>query len=123
MFHRIKNALKIFSPVAVWLLPVMAQAQITGNKYNFPDPLGGANIQTVVGNLISAALSLVGAIFFVMFLWGGFQWMSAGGDSAKVKKATTTLMNAVIGLIIVAASYGITSFIIEVMAKGATKAG
>lgn len=123
MPHRIKNAFKIFSPLAVWLLPVLAQAQITGNKYNFPDPLGGANIQTVVGNLISAALSLVGAIFFVMFLWGGFQWMSAGGDSAKVKKATTTLMNAVIGLIIVAAAYGITSFVIDTLVKGAAQGG
>lgn len=123
MSHRIKNALKIFSPLAVWLLPVMVHAQITGNKYNFPDPLGGANIQTVIGRLISAALSLVGAIFFVMFLWGGWLWMSAGGDAAKVKKATTTLVNAVIGLIIVAAAYGVTSFVINILAKGATKAG
>jgi hypothetical protein len=123
MSHRIKNALKIFSPLAVWLLPVMAQAQIEANKYNFPDPLGGANIQTVISRLISAALSLVGAIFFVMFLWGGWLWMSAGGDAAKVKKATTTLTNAVIGLVIVAAAYGITSFVIDTLAKGAAKAG
>lgn len=115
----IKPAFKIFSPWIFWLMPRAVQAQGFSNKYNFPDPLAGADIPTAIGRLISAALSLTGGIFFIMFLWGGWMWMTAGGGKDKVQKSITTLRNAVIGLVIVAAAYAVTTFVIDTIVRGA----
>lgn len=67
--------------------------------------MGGVTIPQLVARIIGQILPLVGALFFLMFVWGGFQWFSAGGDESKVKKARQTLANAVIGMIIVMGAY------------------
>ncbi|MFH1077662.1 MAG: pilin [Patescibacteria group bacterium] len=88
------------------------------SKFGFEDTFQGKDIPGIINTLISSALALIGALFFVMFLYGGFTWMTAGGDSKKVESARKTLMNAAIGLIIVALSYAIVTNIIGLIATG-----
>jgi len=66
---------------------------------------------TIVANVINAMLGLVGAIFFILIIYGGFMWMISRGEDDKVKKARNIIVYAVIGLIIVAAAYAITSLV------------
>ncbi|OGY41453.1 MAG: hypothetical protein A2Y82_00890 [Candidatus Buchananbacteria bacterium RBG_13_36_9] len=61
--------------------------------------------------LINAALALIGIFFFLLFLYGGFQWLTAAGATDKVAKAKKLIINAVIGLAIIVAAYAITLFI------------
>ncbi len=89
--------------------------------YGFPDPLCGADIPQIVNRLISAVLGLSGGLFFVYFLWGGFKYMTAGGDSKDVQAAQKTLSNAVIGLVIIALSYAIVTNIINIIAGASSK--
>ena len=106
-----------FIPALIFALTPMAALALT-NSYGFPDPFAGSSISDVVGNIIRAILSLVGALFFLMFLWGGTRYLTAGGDSEKVKNAKTTLTNAVIGLIIIALSYVIVVAVIDAIDAG-----
>jgi hypothetical protein len=46
-----------------------------------------------------------------MFIWGGFAYMTAGGDSGRADKARKTLVNAFIGVVIVIMSYVILDYI------------
>lgn len=71
------------------------------------------DIATRIGQIIGIALSLVGVVFLVLMVYGGFIWMTAAGDSEKIKKAKGIIINAVIGIIIVLASYAITFFILD----------
>jgi len=58
------------------------------------------------------ALITVGAlVVIVMFLWGAIEWISAGGDSAKVQKARDKMTQAIVGLIILVGSFVIIGFI------------
>jgi hypothetical protein len=98
---------------------LLAQASVP-NAYNFPDLLGGVTIPQFIERLILTLLTVVGILFFVLFLWGGVQWLIAGGDADHVKKARTTLVNAVIGLLIIAAAYAITTQVIDVIVAGKT---
>lgn len=100
------------------IVTIFAFSSETVLAQTFPDPLGGADITDIVRRLITAALGLVGGLFFVMFLWGGFQYMTAGGDGAQVKSARTVLSNAVIGIIIVGVSYALVASIITALDKG-----
>ncbi|MFA5048003.1 MAG: hypothetical protein WC516_03110 [Patescibacteria group bacterium] len=77
--------------------------------------LGGGSSNTlpkVIGGIIGILLGFLGILFIVLIIWAGFQWMTAGGDEARVKKAKQLIINATIGILIILASYGITQFII-----------
>lgn len=60
-----------------------------------------------IGVIINTVLSLLGILFIVLIIVGGFQWMTAGGNEEDVKKAQNRIKNAVIGLVIVVSAYAI----------------
>jgi len=85
-----------------FILPALHATAAEDGTYGFIDPLGGnATIPGLVARIISRVLPVVGALFLVMFIWGGFQWFSSAGDEKKIGKARQTLINAVIGIAIV----------------------
>jgi hypothetical protein len=67
----------------------------------------------IIGTIINDVLIFLGVIFLILTIYGGFLWMTAGGNEETLKKAKKWLVNAVIGLIIVLAAYSITSFVIS----------
>ena len=69
------------------------------------------DLASIVGVVIQAFLSLLGVLFLVYMLYGGYNWMVAQGDEDKVKKAKETIQRAIIGLIIIIAAYAITYFV------------
>jgi len=77
-------------------------------------------IGTMAGKVISAFLGLLGIILLILILYGGFLWMTAGGNEEKIGKAKKILANAVIGLIIVIMAYGISYFVVTQLQKAAT---
>lgn len=66
---------------------------------------------TDIGKLVSSAIQFIligaGLIAFVYLLLGGIQWITSGGDKAGVDAARQKIMAAVIGLIIVFATWAL----------------
>lgn len=94
------------------LLPLTAQA------ITFEDPsttlgLGTADLKETVLNIITLVLGLLGIIAVIMILWGGFQWMTAGGNTEKVDSAKKILSAAIFGLVIVILAWAIVNFVIR----------
>jgi hypothetical protein len=58
-------------------------------------------------------LGFLGIVLLFYFLYGGFKWMTAGGNEEGVEEAKTMIKNAVIGLVIVMASYALSSFVLS----------
>jgi hypothetical protein len=69
------------------------------------------SLSQTVGRIIKIALGMIGTIFLVLTVYAGFLWMTASGNEEQVKKATGILKMAVIGIVIVLASYSITYFV------------
>jgi len=67
----------------------------------------------LIGTIIKAFLSVLGIIFLVLMLYGGYLWMTDRGNNDSVKKAQNVIQAAVIGLAIVLISYSITYFVID----------
>ncbi|HEX9664619.1 MAG TPA: hypothetical protein VGA49_02245 [Patescibacteria group bacterium] len=78
-----------------------------------------AGLSVTVGNIIKTILGFLGITAVIIVLYGGFMWMTAGGNEEKVTKAKTLLRNAAIGFIIIAASYAITFFVVERLQQAA----
>lgn len=85
--------------------------------------LGDADLETVVGSGIRIFLSILGIIFLIMILYAGFLWMTAGGEEGKVEQAQTLMKNAVIGLVIILASYAITTFVVSAISSAGIETG
>lgn len=64
----------------------------------------GAFVQLGV-NVMKFIWGIAGSLALVMFVWGGFQWLTAAGEESKVKSGWATLINAGIGMIIVFGSW------------------
>jgi hypothetical protein len=82
----------------------------TGGKNTVYDT--SATPEAIIGRIIKYALGLVGIVFFVLMVYAGFTWMTARGEEKKVKEAEGTIKAAVIGIVIVALAYGITSYVL-----------
>ena len=81
----------------------------------------GSAIETTLaetaGIAIKAALSFVGVIFLVLMVYAGYLWFTSRGEEEPIKKAQKIIMASVIGLVIVAGAYGITSLIVPRILK------
>lgn len=115
-----------FAPLAnASILSPEVRSKINANTEQFNNSAGydsGTDLLGVIRTVIVAILSLLAVIFLVLLIYAGFKWMTAAGDSDDVKKAKATLKTAIIGLVIIFASYGLTYFIFNQMTffSGAT---
>jgi cbb3-type cytochrome oxidase subunit 3 len=76
------------------------------------------NSDILIGTIIQAFLSLLGIIFFVLMLYGGYLWMTDRGNKDSVEKAKNVIQAAVIGLAITLISYSISSFVLSRLGEG-----
>lgn len=75
----------------------------------------GKYIGTIVLNIIEAGLFIVGYIAVAFILYGGFLFMTGGGNPGQIEKARKAILNASIGLIISISAIAITNFIFGVL--------
>lgn len=79
--------------------------------------LGTQDVRQTIANIINIALGLLGVIAVVIVLLGGFKWMMAGGEQAKVDEAKKLITSGVIGLAIIVSAYAIAQFVIDSLMK------
>jgi hypothetical protein len=80
---------------------------------NLTNPLGTTTtVPLLIGNVITAALGVVGSLALLMFIYGGFTWMLAAGNDEAIKKGKGILLWATIGLIVIFGSYSLVNFLI-----------
>jgi len=60
-------------------------------------------------------LGIVGTLTLVMFIYGGFMFLISAGSNEKVSQAKKIIVAAVVGLIIVFASWLIINFVFKTM--------
>lgn len=72
---------------------------------------GGQNpkVSDILGTIINSALGVLGGLALLMLVWGGFQWLTSAGSPERITKGTQTMLWAVIGVILVLASYMVVS--------------
>lgn len=105
--------------------PNLAQAQIKdGSLYQGQLNAGaiGAGLTTAetadkpfdprifAGQVITVILQLLGTYFVVLIILAGYRLIKADGDTSKIEQAKETIQKAIVGLIIILASYSLASF-------------
>lgn len=72
-----------------------------------------------IGSLITSALQIVfiaAALAVLIYLvWGAFKWITSGGDKDAIGKARGSIVNALIGLFILALAFFITVLVGQIV--------
>jgi hypothetical protein len=80
------------------------------------------NIWQFIGNVVNVVLSAVGVLLLLVLIYAGALWgFLSRGDPAQIKKAKEMIINAIIGLLIIFASYMLTNFVITSFYNSATQ--
>lgn len=91
---------------AVALMPLIVHA---APLYN---PLGEVSLPILIGRAIQAVLGITGSLALLMFVWGGFVWLTSAGVPARIKSGRDTLMWASIGIAVIFGAYALVNFLI-----------
>jgi len=65
----------------------------------------GMDLNKLVAYFYYFIISISGLAAFFMLVWGGFQWLTSAGSTTKISEAKDRINSAVLGLIIILASY------------------
>lgn len=60
-----------------------------------------------LGTVVFTIVSFLGILFIILIIYGGYTWMMARGNDSDVDKAKRIIKDAVIGLVVLTASYSI----------------
>jgi hypothetical protein len=88
-------------------------AQITNTAVPGGDNPASAPTQfaITVATLWQTIIIVGGLAFIMYFLWGGIQWITAGGDKSKIEEARGKITQGLVGLGLLAASFVIVKFV------------
>lgn len=72
-----------------------------------PPPEGYSDLGKFVTNLFTLAFGIAILVVLVMLIWGAFEWISSGGDKEHVASARGRIINALIGLAVLAIAFAL----------------
>ena len=112
----VKNFAKAgLATLAAFAAPAVAMAN---NTVNLALPSSSDFTSVTAWNatrLASAAINLIlvaaGLLAFFFFLYGGLQWILAGGDKEATEKARKRITAALIGLVIIFSTYAFIALV------------
>ncbi|HTK60002.1 MAG TPA: pilin [Candidatus Baltobacteraceae bacterium] len=116
--RRLLAALALFLALVPMAVPAHAQTSTNqGRTVVLTNPLGTANVPTLIGNILKAAIGIVGALALLIFVYGGFLWLTSAGEAGKVEKGKEAMKWAIVGLAVVFSSYALVSFVLSTLTK------
>lgn len=96
---------------------LLATASAVMAEVKIEDIKPGTGYATNFGTMFSAILNVVmlvaALLVFAYMIWGGVEWITSGGDKSKAESARNKLTAAIIGLVIVAASYAVVTLVVQ----------
>lgn len=103
--------------LALLALPYAAHAQFTIESIGTQLGLGEADLKDTVLNILRWVLGLLALIAVIFVIYGGFIWLTSGGDESKIDKAKKIISGAVVGLIIIILAWAIVIFVANTTAN------
>jgi len=80
----------------------------TGNYAN-------RSVEEIVGIIIRAAMTFLGAIFITLMIIAGINWMRAEGNEEMITKSKKTITNLMIGLVLAVGAYALSYTITNIL--------
>lgn len=98
-------------------LPVRAESSATKNVRSGYTASGGTSQDKLTGSggpietVINTMLFIAGILSVIMIIWSGIRYVTAHGDKNQVESAKSTLIYAIVGLILSIVAYAVVQWI------------
>lgn len=69
------------------------------------DPVKLQALECIIIQILNLAMQFAGIAVFIMFIIGGFKYLTAGGDAKKTEAAQKTITSAILGLALLLGSW------------------
>lgn len=86
----------------------------------FPADSKPRTFAQILGSYTNGIITFLGLIFLVLIIFGGFKWMTAGGNEEQVTKAKGFIKNAAIGLTVILTARVLTFLLLEIIQPAVT---
>ncbi len=73
---------------------------------------GSTRLSNLVTSIVNIFSLVVGVVSVIMIIYGGFRYVTSGGESSNVTTAKNTIIYAIVGLIVVALAQFIVQFVV-----------
>lgn len=96
--------------------PAFAQLSATVNEglgYSTIVGWGTQDLRTTIMLIINILMGFLGVVAVVGIFWGGFKYMTAGGNEEQAAGGKNVIIAGVVGLAIIFAAYAIASFAVN----------
>lgn len=79
--------------------------------------VSGTNLITIITNIASTVGTFIASVGVIMIIVAGIFYLTSAGDPAKIKKAKTTLIYAIVGIVIGLSATAIVSILQDTLTK------
>ena len=68
---------------------------------------GYTDLGVFISNVLTILFGVAVLVVLFMLVWGAYEWITSGGDKEAVGKARSRILNALIGLAVLAVAFAI----------------
>lgn len=108
-----KKLVFIGSAVASLLAPIQAFAEDKSVKIELPVNRGFASLSDFIKNALSLVFVIGAFLVLIMLIIGAYEWIASGGDKENVAKARNRIINAMIGLLVLAVAFALVRLLAQ----------
>jgi len=93
-----------------------------------PAPQGGmaklgqlkaSDFGKLIGQFVTILLIIAAIVSLFFLIWGGIRWVTSSGDKTKVESARSTIISALVGLVIAFLAYFIFTVVLGIFGLNA----
>lgn len=100
---------------------VLAQAGDVKRGINSVSTGSPLSFDNALEAIVNTLLFIIGAVSVIMIIYGGFRYVTSGGEASAVKSAKDTIMYAAIGLVVALLAWSIANFVIDALTPNAAE--
>jgi len=97
-----------FISSSILYLATLTKAAAQNIAITPPAGRGFATLSNFITNTLTIAFAVALLVVLAMLIWGAFEWITSGGDKDAVGKARSRIINALIGLAVLAVAFALT---------------
>jgi heme/copper-type cytochrome/quinol oxidase subunit 2 len=115
---KIANVLSVFVIMSLLLMPLVVGAQF---ELPNPDNSGVADDETAtdfIFRIIQILLAVAGLVAVIFLVVGGFRYITAGGNEEAAETAKKSIVNSIIGIVIIILAFVIVRVIANALIEG-----
>lgn len=101
----------ISSAITYFIAATVASAQINVS----PPAQGYKDLGEFIGNIVQIAFGIGLIVTLIYLIWGAFDWITSGGDKEAVGKARGKIINALIGIAVLAVAFALANVAAQIL--------